>query len=314
MMFSKIRVAAAVLAVASLGWMGCAQTRSQPPKPVTVTTITDRLFASGGVSVGADGTVYVADFGPSLRTAGGKDVYRLTPAGPAVFTSGFGGASGNSFGPDGWLYQSDVGRGEAYRINAQGEREQLAEGLSSPVGIVAMAGGAVYVNECTANAVTRIDPDGTKTRIAEGGPINCPNGLTVGPDGDLYLVNFRDSNMVRVDLPSGEATVFAVIPGGGNGHLTVANGRFYVASFRGHQIHEVTFDGTVRLLAGTGEPSNYDGPGPEATFFRPNGMAASVTGDTLYTNTITNIVSPGDNSLYPNVVRMITGVHGTLRR
>lgn len=68
------------------------------------------------------------------------------------------------------------------------------------------------------------------------------------------------------------------------------------------------------MFAGTGTFGSQDGsaqpgPGDQATFYRPNGISASVTGDTLYLNQSTRVV--GGTQLHPNVVRMITGVHGT---
>ena len=80
------------------------------------------------------------------------------PAGGAltVYSTGFGGASGNEFGPGGNFYQSDVGRGEVYRITPDGSRTRIAEGLQSPVGIAPAADGAVYVVQCSANEITRI--------------------------------------------------------------------------------------------------------------------------------------------------------------
>lgn len=280
---------------------------------VTVATITDTIRASGDVSVGPDGAVYAADFGRALNVAGGTEVHRVAPTGEvSSFATGFGGASGNDYGADGFLYQSDVGRGEAWRLAADGTRELLANGLSSPVGVTPGPEGVVYVAECGAHAIRRIDPDGSSARIIAGAPLNCPNGLTIGPDGNLYTVNFSDSKMVRITLPAGEASVFAEIPGGGNGHVTAGNGRFYVASFRGRKIYDVTTGGVVRALAGTGEAGNDDGPGDRATFFRPNGVSLTPDGDTLYVNTTTRLVPPASLDLHPNVVRMITGIRATL--
>ena len=63
----------------------------------------------------------------------------------------------------------------------------ITNGLQVPEGPVAMSDGSVILTEMFAHRVTRVAPDGTKTTVAEmdGGP----NGLALGPDGDLYLCN-----------------------------------------------------------------------------------------------------------------------------
>ena len=276
----------------------------------TVTTIANGIEASGDLSIGADGNVYVADFGSSLATAGGANIYRIAPDGSAtdVFNGEFGGASGNEFGQDGILYQSDVGRGEVHRVAPDGTRTQIASGLSSPVGVTPGPDGAVYVTECSANAITRINADGAKERIAEGAPLNCPNGLSLGGDGHLYAANFSDGEIVRIALPDGALSVAHSVPGGGNGHLSWANDRFYVASFRGNRIYSVTAEGQFCHIAGIGDPGNADGPALAATFFRPNGMAVTANGDTLFTNTNETIVGRGNPGLHPNAVRRVDGL------
>ena len=275
----------------------------------TVATIVQRLDASGDVSIAPDGSIYIADFGATITEAGGSNIFKLPPSEPlAIFATGFGGASGNEFGIDGYLYQSDVGRGEVYRVKSDGTRTRIAEGLQSPVGVAPAADGAVYVVQCRANEITRIGPDKNLKPVAKGAPLNCPNGLALGPDGALYAANFRDGGIVRIALPGGEMTTVATVPGESNGHLAWANGRFYVASYRGHRLYEVGLDGAVCLLAGAGERGNADGAAASATFFRPNGMAISPDGDSLYTNTVLVTVDGGNPGLHPNALRKVSGL------
>ena len=297
-----------LLATAMLGATACASTTVTDAGRVS--TIVSMIEASGDISIGADGHVYLADFGESLQRAGGQYIFRIAPDGSSIdsVNGEFGGASGNEFGNDGHLYQSDVARGEAWRVHMDGSRTRLTAGLDAPVGITHGPASTTYVTECTANAITRVDPSGTTTRIAEGAPLACPNGLTHAPDGYLYAVNFRGGAMVRIVPGSGVMSVITQIPGGGAGHLAWANGRFYVASFRGHRIYSVTLDGRICLIAGTGEAGNRDGALTAATFFRPNGIAISADGNTLYTNTVITIVDPDDPSLHPNAVRRVDGL------
>jgi len=64
---------------------------------------------------------------------------------------------------------------------------EITSGLAFPEGPVWMPDGSVVLVEIKAGAVTRVAPDGTKTRIATPG--GGPNGAAVGPDGKLYVAN-----------------------------------------------------------------------------------------------------------------------------
>lgn len=63
----------------------------------------------------------------------------------------------------------------------------LAEGLRWPEGPVAMADGSVVLVETAGGALTRVDPDGGTTLVADCG--GGPNGAAVGPDGAMYVCN-----------------------------------------------------------------------------------------------------------------------------
>lgn len=65
--------------------------------------------------------------------------------------------------------------------------ETVTTGLRFPEGPVAMADGSVIVTEMFGHCLTRVAADGSKSTVAD---INgLPNGLALGPDGDLYLCN-----------------------------------------------------------------------------------------------------------------------------
>lgn len=279
----------------------------------TVSTAGEPFEGSGDVALGPDGRIYVGDFGIAVSATGidGAEILRLSPDGDfEVFASGFQGASGNEFGPDGYLYQSDIRNARIVRVAPDGTSSTFIEGdLRAPVGLTFDGNGNLYVSECNTNRITRVLPDGSSFEpFATGPAFNCPNGLTTGPDGHLYAVNFSDGNVIRITLPDAGTEVFAALPGGGNGHITSANGRLYAVSYAGNRIYEISMEGDVRPLAGTGEPGATDGPAAEATFFKPNGIAASVTGDTLYVNSTYPVND--DGTLYPNVLRLITGLNG----
>jgi len=64
---------------------------------------------------------------------------------------------------------------------------EMAAGLRFPEGPVAMADGSVIVVEIAAGKITRATKDGKLQTIATPG--GGPNGLAIGPGGDLYCCN-----------------------------------------------------------------------------------------------------------------------------
>ncbi|WP_457654749.1 virginiamycin B lyase family protein [Rhodocaloribacter sp.] len=256
------------------------------PAPAQVITLADTLIGGvGGVAVDRLGNVYSADFMDTVR--------RIRPDGRVEkFADGLYGPSGNVVDRQGYLLQANFFGNYIVRIDRRGQAEmRVAEGLNGPVGLAFGPDGALYVNNCAGNAVSRVGPDRVARPFAGSDLFNCPNGFTVGPDGSLYVVNFRDGNMLRVSR-EGAVSLFATIPGGGNGHVAVARGAFYVTAFQTNRIYRVTTDGTVTLVAGTGAFGEVDGPAEEAAFTFPNGIAVGPAGDRLYVNDYVNRTPP----------------------
>lgn len=262
---------------------------------------------SGGISVGTDGRIYVADFGERLGGGGapGTKIFVVTPEGEAsVFAEGLRGASGNEMGPDGVLYQSNIAGGFISKVQPDGSIEQwVSEGIQSPVGLVLDENGDLIVANCGSGSLQRVSPDGTSVRLVQSPLLQCPNGITVDDEGIFYVANFSNGDVIRV-TPAGEATQLATIPGDNNGHLIFHDGMLYVVGRSAHQIFTVSLSGDVTLLAGSGEQGLDDGPADEATFSYPNDIGVSPDGRYLYVNDVADLSSTGQ-LLAPMVVRRI---------
>jgi len=292
-------------------------------QPVQVTTLTDTLHASGGMTIGPDGNLYVADWVTETYdqdTPYGTEVHRVFPDGThEVFADGFDGPIGLVFAADSNLYVSQLSRSQNFiqRVSPDGVVSgYYTSGLQGPMGMVAEADGSLIVATCggggagSPGEVIRITPTRVPTSFSRSALFACPGGLTLGSDGNFYVTNawFGDGRIIKI-TPEGNATELARVPGtveGIGGFLTFANDRLYVVAPTDYRIYQVTLEGEVSALAGTGFPGLTDGAAFEASFFRPFGIAASVTGDTLFVNDSGDINS---TTVHPNVIRMITGVH-----
>jgi sugar lactone lactonase YvrE len=244
---------------------------------VEVATVTDTLpGAVGGLTVDRLGYVYVADFG--------ERVWKISPFGEVTeFATSLYGASGNAIDSHGNLFQGNFFGNTVSRIARDGTTETFATGFNGPVGISIDGADNLYVCNCSGNSIAKVTADGTVSEFASGDHFNCPNGITRDTDDNLYVVNFSDGRMLKV-APDGETTELAVIPGGGNGHVTFAAGELYVTGLRSNRVYRVALGGEVTTVAGTGAFSVTDGPGPQATFATPNGIAYDAVRDLLYTN------------------------------
>ncbi len=270
-----------------------------------VRTLTEPIDAgSGGMDVDADGNIYAADFGASLDGPPGTRVYKITPHGEvSVFAEGLVGASGNDFGSTGDLFQSNISAGKVSRIAPDGTVTDFAtEGLRGPVGIAIDGEDSLHVVNCSDGTIRKITQDGTSTQFATSPLLVCPNGITLADDGNFYVANFGNGDVLRVS-PAGAVSRLVTLPGNNNGHILFGNGVLYVVARSAHQLYEVTLDGEVTLLAGSGHRGQRDGAAVDAQLSLTNDVALSPDGRTLYFNDVATIAS--NRIISPVAVRAV---------
>ncbi|HEY6621524.1 MAG TPA: hypothetical protein VIY68_18410 [Steroidobacteraceae bacterium] len=236
----------------------------------------------GGVSVDAVGNLYVADFGDL--------VWKIPPEGqPHILAAGFYGSSGNAVDHLGNLFQSSYYGDYITKIDRTGHATLLTtSGLKGPVGIaIDRTTGEVYVANCNGNTVSRIGGDGVAWTFAQGDLLKCPNGIAFDSNDTLYIVNFRDNHMLKVDR-SGHVSLFATISAKGLGHVCFKKDRFYVTAFASHEIYEVKLNGAVRRILGNGQRGIVNGSGDSVRLSYPNGIACDPWAPHLYINEFDN--------------------------
>ena len=118
-----------------------------------------------------------------------------------------------------------------------------------------------------------------------------PYGIALDPHGALYVSDAGATDRIRVLRTDGTV---ATLAGGSEGFqdgqgaaarfdtpsglALDATGNLYVADTGNHAIRKVTPDGVVTTLAGTGAPGWRDGPGAQAQFDGPMGVAVDAAG------------------------------------
>ena len=175
-----------------------------PGAPMTVAA---RVALLEGPAFDARGHLYFSDIYANR-------IYRMAPGGPpSVFRADSGRTNGNTFDARGRLIscegaeQGPGGRRRIVRTDLEtGKIEVLTERYqgqryNSPNDVVADARGRVWFTdpfygedrsalEMDAEAVYRIDPDGSVARVLSQPEIERPNGLAMASDGrTLYVVD-----------------------------------------------------------------------------------------------------------------------------
>ena len=163
------------------------------------------------------------------------------------------------------IYVADFGE-YVWKITPEGKRDVFASGLYGASGNAIDNEGNLLQSNFYADSITKISFD---------------------REGNLYVVNFRDKKMLKVD-PKGFVAPFATISKKGLGHLCFKEDRFYVTAFESHEIYEVTLDGTVKRILGDGNRGVVDGAAAKARLSFPNGIAIHPWARRLYINEVAN--------------------------
>ncbi|MEO6060417.1 MAG: RHS repeat-associated core domain-containing protein, partial [Thermoflexales bacterium] len=216
------------------------------------------------ITVGPDGSLYIADRGHHRVRRVGTDGFISTVAG-----AGTGGFSGDG-GP-----------------------ATLAQ-LSSPEDIAVGADGTLYIADASNYRVRQVGSDGIINTVAGNGTsgfnvgadgglairaqFSKPTGLALGQDGRLYVADYLNQRVRRV---------MTILPGGSAGNIIIPSrdaSQVYVFSGSGRHLrtlhaltgailHEFSYDGAFRLTAVT------DGDGNVTTIARDiSGKPTAIVG------------------------------------
>jgi streptogramin lyase len=241
-----------------------------------------RFNDPSAVAVDISGNLYVADsYNNTIR--------KVTPAG-LVST-----LAGNPKVPPG----SADGTGAGAQFNY-------------PSGVAVDGAGNVYVADSGNNTIRKITRTGIVTTLAgqagnsgnsdgtgTNAQFNQPSGVAVDGEGNIYVADYGNS-AIRLVTPAGVVTT---LPGGQllsgpSGVAVDRAGNVYVADYSANTIDIVTPEGVATTLAGSSGFSGFqDGPGADAQFAGPSGVAVDGAGNVYvadeYNNAIRRVTPAG---------------------
>ena len=205
-----------------------------------------------------------------------------------------------------WIYLSDPEANTIYRYNHSGQCLDSITEVDHPGNPFVDADGNVYVIETELKKLVKFSPSGVKTVLVADNFLNNNYALTGDPEGNLYTANRYTGQLFRWEKETGELYAFAQLPtgtlcadGSQVSEIVYSYGHVYAASVGLSTIYDIDALGTVKLLAGSpGLSQELNDVGNKARFVKPVGLAASLSGDTLFVS---------DNGH----IRKIIGLHPT---
>ncbi|HEX7706976.1 MAG TPA: SMP-30/gluconolactonase/LRE family protein [Thermoanaerobaculia bacterium] len=237
-----------------------------------------RFLGPSDVAVDQSGNVYVAD-------SSNHTIRKITQDGTVTTFAGLAGH-----------FSSIDGAGSAARF-------------WMPSGLSIDASGDLYVSEFS--TIRKVTPGGVVTTLAgthaalgsadgTGGAarFRSPAGSASDSSGNLYIAD-RENHVIRRITPAvqvstlaGRAGNWGDVDGIGSaarfsspaGVTSDGAGNAYVADTANHKIRKITASGIVTTVAGSGTGSS-DGPGSNASFYRPEDVASDASGNLFVADT-----------------------------
>jgi streptogramin lyase len=125
---------------------------------------------------------------------------------------------------------------------------ELADAEGGVNGVTLGEDDAVYYNDQTGGHISRVSPDGMKTRVTNTPIPSGPNGIAFGPDGMLYVNQWSGPNVWRLKLDATGKEMTREMFGtygrnGGDGLAFDAMGRLYITA--GGMLYKMGTDGKL---------------------------------------------------------------------
>ena len=184
----------------------------------------------------------------------------------------------------GEVFVSEQGSG-AGLVADPGTQTTLGSGFKAPDGIAVGASGGLAVSDATASTVSFFTPGATSSTVIASSLLQ-PAGLTIAPDGSVYVANKGANTIVTIPFSGTAYGVTATVISGLNAPSSLAfamNGDLYIANTGAGTVLRVPNQGgLLNPLAKVALPS---------TFSAPAGLAFDRLGDLFVTDSSAGTVS-----------------------
>src|SRR5215471_10190508 len=302
LMIITVFVLVALLAPAALAQ----QTASNRTAADIFAILPDGSTGPEGLTVGADGNVYVATFGfnASGSASGPGQLFVFNPEGHLIRQVSIVGSSphllGLAFHPTtGALLVIDFGAGKVLNVNAVTGASTVFMTVTGASGLNALTfdqAGNVYVSDSFQGIIWKTGPSGGAGTIWVSNPLLTTTGVPpFGANGvefnhaqtTMFVANTGNDTIVQIPVTNGtpgQPTVLVNSINGADGIAIDSHDNLWVAANQSDEIVVVSPSG--KLIAKLGDFAGVDGNGLPHGLLFPASPAFSQNGDFLY---VTNL-------------------------
>ena len=237
----------------------------------TVTTFTEGT-PDDAIVLDNDGNIYCSNYT-------GDTVFKFSPTGePTAFITGLNTPNGLAFNSNQELYVCDGQGNKIYKYDIAGNLLATYPVTGHPSGIVkSFDDDSMIFTLYLGNIIKRLTPDGTITTVSSSTELSGPVGIAYDENGNLYVGNYNDRKIFKVDK-NGYLEYIAQLPTEGGpypnlGFIAYGQGKLWGTIMSSHKIYSINPNSVddFTLFAGS-TAGNNDGDISVATFNTPNGI------------------------------------------
>jgi len=283
------------------------------------------LLYPSGIAVGTDGSIYFEDTQEVCLWTNFDEIRKIIPIITAAGTNWMVSTLATNINCQTnapyltWTYQgvavdnlgnvyvAQCNGGGIGKITQTGSKSYL--NFSAEYGVAVDGAGNLYAAEGSGNTIQTLTTNGVMTTNSATGsdaPFLDPQGVAVDASGKLYVTD-TGNNLIRTISSAGVVSILAgtgptsmgSADGSGStarfnqptGLALDASGTLYVADSSNNTIRIVTSAGLVNTLAGmAGNAGNANGPGSQARFNNPQGIAVDANYNVYVADTGNGII------------------------
>lgn len=304
--FHLVLIASALIILANLSSSAFAQQNSDRAAAEIFAVLPDGSTGPEGLTVGADGNVYVATFGFNQNggVSGLGQLFVFNPEGHLLRQVEIAGSSphllGLAFHPQtGALLVLDFGAGQVLNVNPLTGASSVFMTVTGSSGLNALtfdSAGNVYVSDSFQGIIWKTGPNGGAGTMWVSDPLltttGIPpfgaNGIEFNNAGDtMFVANTGNDTIVQIPVTGGnpgKPSVFVNSINGADGIAIDSHDNLWVAANQSDEIVVVSPNG--KLMAKLGDFKGVDESGLPHGLLFPASPAFSKNGDFLY---VTNL-------------------------